>query len=339
MEKDAHILLIGGKGGSVAEGLLKCLRLAKYANISLLEYSDQAPHLYRVERKIIAKTTPDCGRSYIDELINSCRDHNINVVLPGATWEAKIIAEYADSFWEEGIAPLVNNINTIKIGDNKWETFQFLKSRQIGVPLSFLDKEAALQELGGHFPLIIKPVSGRGSKNIFLADNEKELGIIVDYFKAKGMAYLIQEYISSEEKEYTVGVVSDKKGRVIQSIVMQRKLFGGATGYAKILEHGFINEFCEHVARAVHSTGPINVQLRLNEDNSPLVLEINPRFSGSAPMRALGGFNEPDMIIRNFLLGEELSPVPYQAGNQYYRVFQEIEIAEGTQKGDIKMLV
>lgn len=339
MKNDVHVLLIGGKGGSVAEGLLKCLRLAEYATISLLAYSDQAPHLYRVERKIIAQNTPDSGKLYIDELIHCCRDHKINAVLPGATWEAKIIAEYAALFWEEGIAPLVNNIDTIKIGDNKWETFQFLKSRQLGVPLSFLDKEKALQELGDQFPLIVKPVSGRGSKDVFLANNQKELNIIVDYFEAKGMAYLVQEHISSEEKEYTVGVLSDKKGKVIQSIVMQRKLFGGATGYAKILEHGFINEFCENVARAVRSTGPINVQLRLNEDNLPLVLEINPRFSGSAPMRALGGFNEPDMIIRNFLLGEELSPVPYQAGNQYYRVFQEIEIAKGAQKGAIKMLV
>ena len=121
--------------------MLKCLRLANYANISLLEYSDQAPHLYRVERKIIAKNTPDSGKLYIDELIDSCREHKINVVLPGATWEAKIVAEYAELFWEEGIAPLVNNINTIKIGDNKWETFQFLKSRQIGVPLSFIDEK------------------------------------------------------------------------------------------------------------------------------------------------------------------------------------------------------
>jgi carbamoyl-phosphate synthase large subunit len=34
------------------------------------------------------------------------------------------------------------------------------------------------------------------------------------------------------------------------------------------------------------------------------VFEINPRFSGTTLLRALAGFNEPDLLIRKHLLGE-----------------------------------
>jgi carbamoyl-phosphate synthase large subunit len=126
---------------------------------------------------------------------------------------------------------------------------------------------------------------------------------------------------------------------MIQSIVMQRNLLGGATGYAKVCEQSYINEFCEDVATQLQSTGPINIQLRLDDNNNPLIFEINPRFSGSSIMRALAGFNEPDMIIRNFVLNEELKKNPIKANNEYYRVFQEIEIEAGTYSGHIKHLI
>jgi carbamoyl-phosphate synthase large subunit len=52
----------------------------------------------------------------------------------------------------------------------------------------------------------------------------------------------------------------------------------------------------EAIAQALGSVGPLNIQGRL--DSGEFVpFEINPRFSGTTPMRAMAGFNEPELLI------------------------------------------
>ena len=44
------------------------------------------------------------------------------------------------------------------------------------------------------------------------------------------------------------------------------------------------------------------------------VFEINPRFSGTTHLRAMVGYNEPDMIVRRHVLGQQLEVrFPYQS--------------------------
>jgi carbamoyl-phosphate synthase large subunit len=330
-----NILLIGGKGGTVAEGILKCLRLANYGNISLLEYTRQAALLYRVEKSIIIDKNPDDDYEYIQKLIEVSLFNGIDVIIPAATWEARVISKYSEEFHRRGLTPLVNNYDAIEICADKKRTFEYLNARGIGTPKTFSSVEETSELLRQKIPLIVKPISGRGSQNIFRAGNITELKAVVGYFEAMNIPYIIQENISSNDDEYTVGVISDKNGNVIQSIVMRRHLLGGATGYAAVCNAGYINRFCEHVAKEIRSTGPINVQLRVNKEKEAFVFEINPRFSGSAPMRALAGFNELDMIIRNYYLNQEIELASVSFGNQYFRVFQEIEIRPDSKKGQI----
>ena len=338
-KSELSILLIGAKGCSVSEGLLKCLRNAKYDNITILEHSKNAAHIFRVDKYIITDKTPDDGEVYIDSLISICLENSIDIVLPGSTWEARIIAEFKDKFNESNITPLVNNIETIAIGDDKWNTYEYLSKLGIGTPETFLDIEQVINSIKTTYPIIIKPRQGRGSQNIFIAQNANELRIICQYFVIKGINYIIQEFIGRNDHEYTVGVISDKNGKVIQSIVMKRLLLGGATGYAEVCEPSFINDFCEDVARKVNSTGPINIQLRLDNNNMPSLFEINPRFSGSAPMRTLAGFNETQMIIDNFFFDEEILQQKISFGTKFFRAFQEIEIPINSEMGYVSNLL
>jgi carbamoyl-phosphate synthase large subunit len=288
---------------------------------------------------IFQKKTPEDGEEYIDYLISLCHSHNIKILLPGSTWEAKILSKFSTKLNNAQIIPLVNNLSVITLGDDKWETYKQLTDLKIHTPQSFLNIEAALKNEATKFPIVIKPRQGRGSQNIFIANNKEELHNICSYFDLKKLKYLIQEFVGNKNSEYTVGVISNKDGVVIQSIVMRRLLMGGATGYAEVCERNFINDFCEAVARKISSTGPINIQLRLDENNKPLVFEINPRFSGSAPMRMLAGFNEPKLIIDNFYFNEPIKTQKIEYGNRYYRAFQEVEVAKNTDFGTIKNLM
>jgi carbamoyl-phosphate synthase large subunit len=55
-----------------------------------------------------------------------------------------------------------------------------------------------------------------------------------------------------------------------------------------------------------------------------VVFEVHPRFSGTTSIRAAAGFNEVDILIRNFLLNEQFSNIQYQTDVAAIRAFSNI---------------
>jgi carbamoyl-phosphate synthase large subunit len=85
-------------------------------------------------------------------------------------------------------------------------------------------------------------------------------------------APIIQPYMGDLDNEYTVGVLSDSSGTVIDSIVVHRKLIGlsllESKGYGKtvaaistgisqgyVIRHPEIQEYCEALALRLGSCG------------------------------------------------------------------------------------
>jgi carbamoyl-phosphate synthase large subunit len=66
-----------------------------------------------------------------------------------------------------------------------------------------------------------------------------------------------------------------------------------------------ITDQCRKIAEALESHGPLNIQCRV-VDGVVHVFEINPRLSGTTSLRALIGFNEPDLLIQRHLKGREI---------------------------------
>jgi carbamoyl-phosphate synthase large subunit len=90
-----------------------------------------------------------------------------------------------------------------------------------------------------------------------------------------------------------------------------------------VIRHPEIQEFCEDLARRLGSRGPLNLQLRVHRGEF-YVFEIHPRFSGTTPIRASAGFNEPDILLRSFLYGEEFGRLHYQADVAAIRAFEHV---------------
>jgi carbamoyl-phosphate synthase large subunit len=190
------------------------------------------------------------------------------------------------------------------------------------------------------FPLFVKPTVGTGgSRGVHLVTNRAELDALAP-FVSVASAPIIQPYLGDGEAEYTVGVLSDRSGQVIDSIVIRRKLIGlslldskmcgehtatVSTGVSQgfVVTHPEIQEFCEDLASRLDSHGPLNLQLRVH-DGEFYVFEIHPRFSGTTPIRASAGFNEPDILLRNFLYGEEFGRIPHQENVAAIRAFEHV---------------
>ena len=67
------------------------------------------------------------------------------------------------------------------------------------------------------------------------------------------------------------------------------------------------------LAAVFFPVGPTNFQFR--KDNGQLkLLEINPRISSSSSMRCKLGYNEEEMAVKYFLLGEKVNQPELFAG-------------------------
>jgi carbamoyl-phosphate synthase large subunit len=198
-----------------------------------------------------------------------------------------------------------------------------------------LDEAAAFDVL----PAVLKPsVGGGGSAHVHLVQDRDELVAAAAGLLAVFPQFIVQEYVGTPDSEYTVGVLTDMDGKLLNSIAACRFILsalgnriktpnrtanaacGPTLAVSSGISQGRIGRFpevtgpCEQIALALGARGPLNIQCRL-VGSRVYVFEINPRFSGTTSLRAMVGYNEPDILVRKHLLGEEI-PVhfPYREG-------------------------
>ena len=332
-EDGLTVLITGTGGGGVGEQCMGALRLSKIRyRIIATDMKPMTLGLFLADKSYIVPSASD--PNYVERLLNICENENVKVIIPGSEPELMKISDERKKFEEKGIVVLVNDQDVIKICQDKWRTYNFLKDNGFKVPRSYLPKNDDFLSHDLRFPVIIKPhVGGGGSKNLFLAQNDEELVFFVKYLRKLGVSPMVQEYVGSDDEEYTVGVLSDREGEILGSIAVKRIVEGALSRRFAIREHkgnrifvvstgvsqGLVGEYknvrknAEGIAERLGSRGPINIQCRLTEDGV-YTFEINPRFSGTTSIRALCGFNEPDTLIRKYVLGEKIREITFKKG-------------------------
>ena len=69
--------------------------------------------------------------AYIDEVLCYCRDHNISAVLSLLDIDLPVLAAHRERFREIGVTLLVSDLEVTRICNDKWRTFEFLRSHGI----------------------------------------------------------------------------------------------------------------------------------------------------------------------------------------------------------------
>ena len=203
----------------------------------------------------------------------------------------------------------------LEVGFDKLKTAEFLKSNGLPFPTTFLAKDIKTIDI---FPVILKSKTGSGSKGIHKINSMDEF---LFYTRNDIEDYVVQEFITNKNGEYTCGLFRSNQGE-IRSLIFKRELKSGYSGYGEVIENEEITNLLEKLAVKLNLVGSINVQLRI-DDNTPIVFEINPRFSSTVLYRHLFGFEDLLWSIED-KLGYELSDNrEYVIGRKFYKGFEE----------------
>lgn len=338
MKKRVLVTGVGGRsvGAGVLHSLMRCDSAVRARWETVGVDSDAFSWgLYVADRR--ALVPPAAAPEYLDRLHELIVAFRVTAVIPGTEVEATLLASARERL---PVPVVTNDARLMPLMMDKRRTEQLLGTLGARfVPSHPWDeRELAVTEFG--FPLLVKPSVGTGgSRGVHLITERAELDALAPHISDPANV-MVQPYVGDPESEYTVGVLSHTDGTVIDSIVIRRKLVGMSLLAAKTYDgsvakvstgvsQGFvvrepsISEYCEELARRLESTGPLNIQLRVHHGEI-YVLELHPRFSGTTPIRASAGFNEPDVMLRHMLSGERFERLSYETDVAAIRAYEHV---------------
>jgi carbamoyl-phosphate synthase large subunit len=302
-------VLVTAAGSIVAQGIIKSLKLANKYTIIAADMSPLAAGLYRCDSGILVP--PVSSSSYIGSIIQICKDNDVQAVFCGSDDELLALAGAKEEIEKTGAKLLTGSSEALAIARDKWRTYEFCKANNLSCAPSALpqDRDGFAREFG--FPLVVKPREGYGSLHFYVAKSKEEMDKAVSAIEQAGWQPILQKYLAGDA-EFTTGVTVDKNSHYAMSSISIRKIIKHGQTYKAFIDDFYnIRKSAEEVALKLGASGPINVQAKL-EGDMPVVFEINPRFSATCPMRAAAGVNEPDLVFRNAVLGEEVKVDSYE---------------------------
>jgi carbamoyl-phosphate synthase large subunit len=311
-------VLVTAVGGIVGEGIVKSLRFANLSDLSPVNYkifgtdmNSQAAGLYRCDHGLIVP--PASSADYLESIKSIISKNDIQAVYVGSDIELGILAIAKPELETDSKAIVITDPpKVIEMARDKWRTFQFLNKNNLPRAMSCLpeDKDEFIEKFG--FPLVVKPREGYGSLHFYIVHNHGEMLYALETIKKHGWHPIIQEYLNETTQEFTSGVTIDKSGRYIMSSISLRKFPKHGQTYKAIVDSfDLIRKSAETVALRLGTHTAVNVQAKFDGKEAK-VFEINPRLSATLPIRAVAGINEPDILYRNNVLGEEIRIQAYK---------------------------
>lgn len=236
--------------------------------------------------------------SYIESLLNICKQYSINIVIPTIDTELPLLTQHKDRFTQEDVHLIISDYSLIETCRDKRKTDKLFKKLDIATPEIF-----DVEDL--KFPVYAKPYDGSSSQNNFIIHENDQL---TDEIKQQ-KDLLFFEYLNHEEyDEYTLdlyyGIDSNLKCIVPRKRIEVRS---GEVNKGLTVKNVLVPFVREKMSVLNGARGCITLQLFLNEKNGDIKgIEINPRFGGGYPLSYLAGANYPQWIIHEYNYGKNI---------------------------------
>lgn len=307
-------ILVTGCGGDIGQSIGKILLKSDFTKkLYGRDISDKTAAQFIYPNFSIG--LPCSHPDYLRSLEDFISKHLIDIVIPIAEPELRFFSKNSIYNNIANAKLIMASPSALEIGFDKLKTVEFLKNE--GLPYPTTSSAHEINDIDT-FPVILKSKTGSGSKDIHVLKSMKEF---LFYTRLGADNYIIQEHVTDKDGEFTCGLFRSRKGE-IRSQIFKRELTGGYSGYGEVVENDKITELLRKIAIKLQLIGSINIQLRISE-STPIVFEINPRFSSTVLFRHLFGFEDLIWSIED-TLGQPLSK--YQepnAGRKFYKGFNE----------------
>ena len=256
---------------------------------------------------------PRCDHpAYVPTLLDVCERHRVQLLLPLIDVDLLVLAEHRERFREAGTLALVSSLPVVSICRDKESTSRFFDDNGIPTVRNLSVEDVRRGNLP--YPVFIKPANGSGSQHAYKVQSREELDFFLRYVPRP----MLQEFATGQE--YTVDVLCDLAGRVINAVPRRRlEVRAGEISKGVTCKDWRIIRATVDLANKLGGFGPLTVQCFVSDDGDASVrfTEINPRVGGGLPLSVAAGANYPKQIIR-MALGQSLAPCIGDFADEFY---------------------
>lgn len=245
---------------------------------------------------------------YPDLLLKLCEENEVGMVIATIDTELVMLAEQKERFLKKGIHVMVSDKSFILMCRDKRNTGAFFDSHGVRVPTD-VNVENVKKGIEGKeclsYPIFAKPYDGSLSTNLHYIKTADELTQEI----LNDPKLLFMEYIDKKVyKKYTVGMYYGKDNKVKCIVPRERiEIRAGEINKGRTAKNEILNFLKEKLRYIEGCVGCICVQLFFHPTTHDIVgIEINPRFGGGYPLSYNCGGNYPELLIREYFMGETI---------------------------------
>ena len=282
-------VMVTGAGGPAAVSVMKSLGTDPSVSLIAADMDPWASGLYLVGPEARTLIPAGLARGFAEAVLARCIAMGVDVLIPTVDAELRPLGRARADFTRAGIEILLAPDDALDATLDKLVLAERCAGK-VRVPRTErLDK--ATDRESWTYPVIVKPRTGSGSRDISLVESAEALAAL-----EPSDEFLVQEYLPGEE--YSVDVLADATGHVVAAVPRVReRVDSGVSVAGRTMHDAELERMGAAVATATGLTYIANVQFRRDAAGRPALLEVNPRVPGALPLTVASGVDMPRMAL------------------------------------------
>ncbi len=245
------------------------------------DLSDDAAAMALVDLRVELPRFDDAA--FWDVFAAAARDVGIDAVVPVRNEELPQWARRAEA-GELPVRLLISTERTLRICLDKAALYAVAESAGIRCP-PWQAADAWMARPAVEFPVILKPVTGSGSRGICLARDSNELAPWIEHLNRP---YLVQKH--KVGREFSVDCFATATGVLDTVFVRERtQVQNGQCTIGTPVEDPELVSLCRSMARELHFRGVVNFQF-IRDGEGAWLIDLNPRLPGGIAQTESAGF-------------------------------------------------
>lgn len=190
--------------------------------------------------------------------------------------------------------------DSVDIALDKGKTMKRAKEEDVSIPKTYFPNEIDLEEVpvSPNKPIVIKPRRGSGSRGIGIAKSHQELSEKYERISEEYNDPIFQEYISHGGTHYSLCALYDTNSDITAIHMYEENAQYPTSGGPAVRAQSVpVQDWAYDILQLLNSLdwiGPAHLDVLIDpSNNTPKVLEINPRFWTSLGLTVQSGVDIP----------------------------------------------
>lgn len=311
-DQASHVVLVTGAGGPAGVAVIRALRRAGHRVVAA--DADSSAIGFRLADEFARVPRAD-DPAFAESIVKAAASYGAEALIPTVAEELRPLHAAAGQLGEAGVATWLPQPWSVEHCVDKWLFHELMTEHDVPVPAT-----GRRSEHGIPGPWIIKPRFGRGSRDVYDADN----GPGVAFALSQVPEPLVQTKITG--REFTVDTLCDDGGQLQGAVPRWRvETKAGISTKGLTFYHPELVDMVARLLTVLRLAGPACVQGFLTDEGELVFIEVNPRFSGGLPLSLAAGADLVGQYLNRILCGTvQPERLRYRPGVTMLRYFDEV---------------